>query len=160
MKLYGLSVPTVISLDWSVTPAPSTFVSPSPPPPPPSPPPSSTTVTLSELAATAALPSTVELSVSPGEGVATPPPPLSESLSLAAEAGAGGGGGGSGCCFVPVLEEERFAVLLGGFKLCFVLPDFFLLCLLDFDLRSGVGREGETNNLNTVNTDGMSSSQL
>ena len=45
-------------------------------------------------------------------------------------------------CLVSVLAVELLAPLLvggGGLELFFMLPDFFLLCLLDFGLLSMVG---------------------
>ena len=56
----------------------------------------------------------------------------------------GGGGGGLGGCLLSVFidTDELLATLLGGCGCClelfFVLPDFFLLCLLDFGLLSVV----------------------
>ena len=58
--------------------------------------------------------------------------------------GGGGWGGGLGGCLLSVFidTDELLAALLGGCGCClelfFVLPDFFLLCLLDFGLLSVV----------------------
>ena len=45
----------------------------------------------------------------------------------------GSEGSGGGCCLDPVLDA---ALTAGGLELCFALPPFFLLCLLDFALLS------------------------
>lgn len=50
----------------------------------------------------------------------------------------GGGGGGGGDDLVTVLEELLAVLLTAGLELFFVLPDFFLLCLLDFALLSTI----------------------